>query len=123
MFTLAGHAGDGNFHIIPLMDFTRPDTARIILELSEKVYDLVARYHGSITAEHNDGIIRTPYLPKMYDNEMIKIFAEIKQIFDPMNIFNPGKKVPTAGGLPAQPGTKDYISTHIAIEHKAEHKV
>jgi len=52
--------GDGNFHIIPLMDFSRGDTAQIIMELGEKVYDLVLKYQGSITAEHKDGIIRPP---------------------------------------------------------------
>jgi len=115
-YTLAGHAGDGNFHIIPLMDLARPDTAKIIRELSEKVYDLVVKYHGSITAEHNDGLIRTPYLPKMYDKKMIEIFAEIKRIFDPKNIFNPGKKVAekSGAGLPAPAGTKEYIAEHIA---------
>lgn len=119
IYTLAGHAGDGNFHIIPLMDFTRPDTATIIMELSEKVYDLVARYHGSITAEHNDGLIRTPYLSKMYEPHILQIFAEIKKIFDPLNIFNPGKKVPTL----ERGGTKEYIASHIATEHKVVHKV
>ena len=118
-YTLAGHAGDGNFHIIPLMDFSRPDTAKIILELGNQVYDLVAKYHGSITAEHNDGIIRTPYLNKMFDETTLKIFAEIKKIFDPQNIFNPGKKVPTA----SQGGTKEYIASHIAREHKTSHKI
>jgi FAD/FMN-containing dehydrogenase len=118
-YTIAGHAGDGNFHIIPLMDFSRPDTAKIILELSDKVFDLVARYHGSITAEHNDGLIRTPYLNKMYNERIIRIFGEIKQIFDPKNIFNPGKKVAMQNGA----GTKEYISTHIAIEHVADHRV
>jgi len=117
-YTLAGHAGDGNFHIIPLMDFTRPDTAKIIIELGEKVYDLVIKYHGSITAEHNDGLIRTPYLRKMYGDKMIGIFEEIKKIFDPKNIFNPGKKI-AAGGA----GTKEYIRTHIAVEHDAKHNV
>ena len=118
-YTLAGHAGDGNFHIIPLMDFSRSDTAKIIIELGEKVYDLVLRYHGSITAEHNDGIIRTPYLQKMYGEKMISLFAEIKRIFDSENIFNPGKKIVTE----KQGGTKEYISAHIAREHDAEHRV
>ncbi|MBI2627755.1 FAD-binding oxidoreductase [Candidatus Nomurabacteria bacterium] len=125
-YTLAGHAGDGNFHIIPLMDFSRSDMAKIILELSEKVYNLVAKYRGSITAEHNDGLIRTPYLSKMYNEKMIEIFKEIKEIFDPKNIFNPGKKVPVQNeGDPADDGagTKEYITKHIAIEHKFGHKV
>lgn len=118
-FTLAGHAGDGNFHIIPLMDFKRPDIAKIIMELSEKVYDLVMKYHGSITAEHNDGIIRTPYLEKMYGADVIKVFTKIKEIFDSKNIFNPGKKIATQN----MGGTKEYIATHIAVEHKIVHKV
>ncbi|MEK9181856.1 MAG: FAD-binding oxidoreductase [Patescibacteria group bacterium] len=118
-YTIAGHAGDGNFHIIPLMDFSRSDTVKIIMDLSEQVYDLVARYHGSITAEHNDGIIRTPYLNKMYGEKTISIFKEIKKIFDPKNIFNPGKKVPANGGA----GTKEYLKTHIATEHTTVHRV
>lgn len=118
-YTLAGHAGDGNFHIIPLMDFKRTDTAKIIMELGEKVYDLVVKYHGSITAEHNDGIIRTPYLRKMYGDRIVQIFEKVKNIFDPQNIFNPGKKVPTDNNG----GTKEYIATHIAVEHEAKHNV
>ena len=111
-YTIAGHAGDGNFHIIPLMDFSHPDTGKIILELSDKVYDLVLRYHGSITAEHNDGIIRTPYLSKMFVPHIIDIFKDIKKIFDPKNILNPGKKVG---------GSKQYISSHLALEHPKSH--
>lgn len=112
-YTIAGHAGDGNFHIIPLMDFSRTDTKTIILELSEKVYDLVARFHGSITAEHNDGIIRTPYLNKMYSSKILEIFKEIKNIFDPNNFLNPGKKVG---------GSKDYLANHIVVEQHGEHE-
>jgi FAD/FMN-containing dehydrogenase len=93
IFTIAGHIGDGNFHIIPLMDFSRPDFVTIIRELSNKVYALVGEYHGSITGEHNDGLIRTPFLDRMFSPEMLDVFAEIKKIFDPQGIFNPHKKV------------------------------
>ena len=118
-YTIAGHAGDGNFHVIPLMDFSLPDTSKIIMELGGSVYNLVLKYHGSITAEHNDGIIRTPYLEKMYGKDMIKIFKEIKNIFDPGNIFNPGKKVISGDGN----GDKKYMVSHIALEHNIDHKV
>jgi FAD/FMN-containing dehydrogenase len=93
LYTIAGHIGDGNFHIIPLMNLGRTYDHKEILELSPKVYELVAKYHGSITGEHNDGIIRTPYLPLMYGEKMCELFAEVKRIFDPLGIFNPGKKV------------------------------
>ena len=103
-YTVAGHIGDGNFHIIPLMDIKNKESKKIIVELSAKVYDLVLEYKGSITAEHNDGIIRTPFLEKMYGKEIIALFKETKEIFDPENIFNPGKKVGD---------TKKYLLEHI----------
>jgi FAD/FMN-containing dehydrogenase len=94
-YTVAGHVGDGNFHIIPLIDPTRPDAARIIDELSHTVYDLVISYDGSISGEHNDGLIRTPYVEKMFGTDMYNLFTQVKKLFDPLNIFNPGKKVGT----------------------------
>jgi FAD/FMN-containing dehydrogenase len=92
-YTVQGHLGNGNFHIIPLMDLNSPYSADVILELSKKVYDLVHEYHGSITAEHNDGIIRTPYLLQQYGENIVALFVQTKKLFDPENIFNPGKKV------------------------------
>ena len=93
MHTIAGHIGDANFHIIPLVDLGRPEHRKAIMELTPKVYELVAKYKGSITGEHGDGIIRTPYLNLMYSQEVLELFKETKRIFDPQNIFNPGKKV------------------------------
>jgi FAD/FMN-containing dehydrogenase len=93
LYTIAGHIGDANFHIIPLMNLGNPKSREEILDLSPKVYRLVAKYRGSITGEHNDGIIRTPYLPLMYGEKMCALFAEVKKIFDPLNILNPGKKI------------------------------
>lgn len=92
-YTVQGHLGNGNFHIIPLMDLNSPFSADTILELSKKIYSLVKEYHGSITAEHNDGIIRTPFLREQYGDKIVELFQETKNIFDPKNIFNPGKKV------------------------------
>ena len=113
-YTIAGHAGDANFHVIPLMDFTDEANRQAIPELSEKVYDLVISLHGSITAEHNDGLIRTPYLEKMYGPKIIELFKQTKNIFDPQNIFNPGKKVPSTGS--GQVGDMAYALAHISKE-------
>jgi FAD/FMN-containing dehydrogenase len=65
----------------------------MIDELSHKVYDLVLLYRGSISGEHNDGLVRTPYVEKMFGPAMYALFFEVKKIFDPLNLFNPGKKV------------------------------
>ena len=92
-YAVGGHSGDGNLHIYSIMDIKDPASRAIIPEVSGKVYDLVIQYGGSITAEHNDGLIRTPYLEKMYGPEVNGLFKKVKEIFDPLNIFNPRKKV------------------------------
>jgi len=96
--------GDGNFHIIPLVDITKKSVRNAIPEIAKEVYDLIIKYGGSITGEHNDGLIRTPYLEKMYGEDICKLFKKTKEIFDPQNIFNPRKKVG---------GTLGYAMDHI----------
>jgi FAD/FMN-containing dehydrogenase len=93
IYTVAGHIGNGNFHIIPLMDLRKPEVRAVVTELAPKVYDLVIKFGGTTTGEHNDGIIRTPYLPKLFGPEMMKLFEETKKLFDPAGVFNPGKKI------------------------------
>lgn len=106
-YTVAGHVGDGNLHIIPLMDFHQDKVKAIIEDLSVKVYELVHEFNGSITGEHNDGIIRTPFIKMQYGEEVYKLFEQTKKIFDPKGIFNPGKKVG---------GTLEYAFKHIVTE-------
>lgn len=93
IYTIAGHMGDGNFHIIPLMDISDEKQREIIPILSKEVYDLVFEYHGSTTGEHNDGLVRSPFLKQMYGEKIYALFEKTKEIFDPNNIFNPRKKV------------------------------
>lgn len=92
-YTIAGHIGDGNLHIIPLMNLRNSRDRDIVIELSQKVFSLVFSFGGSMAAEHNDGIIRTPFLKQMFGDAVYHLFEEIKNIFDPKHIFNPGKKV------------------------------
>lgn len=108
IYTIAGHIGNGNFHIIPLMDFTKPNTPQIIEEISNKVYKLVLEYNGSISAEHNDGIVRGPFLKQMYGEKIFNLFKDVKHIFDPQNIFNPHKKVDA---------TWQFYKDHLATPH------
>ncbi len=103
-YTIAGHIGDGNFHIIPLMNLHQEKSHEVIKELSIKVYELVHEFKGTITAEHNDGLIRTPFIKMQYGEEVYKLFEETKKIWDPKGIFNPGKKVA---------GTWEYAMAHV----------
>lgn len=93
VYTIQGHIGDGNFHIFPLMDLHEQRYRDMIMEITSKVFDLVFSFGGSMSAEHNDGFIRTPYLRQMYGDKVMSLFEQTKNIFDPQNIFNPGKKV------------------------------
>lgn len=92
-YTIQGHIGDGNFHIFPLMNLHNAKDRDIVMELGQKVFDLVFEFGGSMSGEHNDGLIRTAYLRQMYGDKIYSLFEETKNIFDPQNIFNPGKKV------------------------------
>lgn len=90
--TLQGHFGDGNFHIIPLMKLEDPKDRAKLLPAMKEVNKLVLEYKGSLSGEHNDGLVRGPWLEQMYGKDMLRLFKETKHIFDPDNIFNPHKK-------------------------------
>lgn len=88
-----GHGGNGHFHFYPLLDFTNKTTPRLVEKMADAFYDTAVKFDGAICGEHNDGIIRTPYLNKMFSKKMLEIFKATEEIFDPTDIFNPGKKV------------------------------
>jgi FAD/FMN-containing dehydrogenase len=90
--TIAGHMGDGNFHVIPLMKLEDPKDRKKILPAMKAVNNLVLKYQGSLSGEHNDGLVRGPWLEMMYGKDVLKLFKEAKHIMDPDNIFNPHKK-------------------------------
>jgi FAD/FMN-containing dehydrogenase len=88
-----GHGGNGHFHFYPLLDFTNPTTPKLVEKMSEKFFSTAIKYDGNICGEHNDGIIRTPHLSKMFSKKMLEVFEKTEHIFDPADVFNPGKKV------------------------------
>jgi len=90
--TIAGHMGDGNFHIIPLMKIEDPKEKAKLLPAMKEINRLVLKYGGSLSGEHNDGLVRGPWLEEQFGKDIVKLFREVKQIFDPQNIFNPHKK-------------------------------
>ena len=84
--------GDGNFHIIPLMKLDDPKERAKLLPAMKEVDNLVLEYKGSLSGEHNDGLVRGPWLKDMYGATVLGYFKKVKEIFDKDNIFNPHKK-------------------------------
>jgi len=90
--TIAGHFGDGNFHIIPLMNIENKKEKAKLEPAMREINALVLKYKGSLSGEHNDGMIRGPWLQDMYGEKVFGYFKTMKHIFDSENIFNPHKK-------------------------------
>jgi len=90
--TIQGHFGDGNFHIIPLMDIAGTKDQAKLEPVMRELIPIVLKYGGTMAGEHNDGMVRGPWLPAMFGQEVYSIFREVKEIFDPQYIFNPNKK-------------------------------
>jgi FAD/FMN-containing dehydrogenase len=90
--TIAGHLGDGNFHVIPLMKIEDPKERAKLQPAMKEVNTLVIKYGGSVSGEHNDGMVRGPWLEQMYSPSVLGYMKEMKALYDPQNIFNPHKK-------------------------------
>lgn len=90
--TIAGHMGDGNFHIIPLMKLEDQKERDKLLPAMREVNNLVLKYQGSLSGEHNDGLVRGPWLEQQFGTPVYKLLKEVKHIMDPHNICNPHKK-------------------------------
>ena len=90
--TLFAHAGHGQLHVRPFLDLSDPEHVRTMQALADDLYEAVFRVSGTISGEHGAGLSRTPYLRRQY-GELYPLFVEIKRLFDPQNILNPGKVV------------------------------
>lgn len=88
-----GHGGNGHLHFYPLLDFESKATPALVMKMTEEFFQTAIKYEGNLCGEHNDGIIRTPHLSKMFDSKILELFKHVEHVFDPDDIFNPGKKV------------------------------
>jgi anaerobic glycerol-3-phosphate dehydrogenase C subunit len=84
-----GHAGDGNLHNMAILDLRQQEDVQTMLDLSDAVCELVLSLKGTISGEHADGRLRTQFVARQYPN-LYHAMREIKALFDPCNIMNPG---------------------------------
>jgi FAD/FMN-containing dehydrogenase len=95
-----GHAGDAHVHVNPLVDVGRADWRVTVDRLLDEVTDLVGALGGTLSGEHGDGRLRTPLLNRVWSEESLSRFAEVKRLFDPQGVLNPGVKIPLPGQTP-----------------------
>ncbi len=89
-----GHIGNGNAHIVPLLDVHDPgDFAKMVEGYREIHQTVLDRFEGSICGEHGDGRVRAEYVRKMFGEELYRLFIQVKQAFDPTGVLNPGVKI------------------------------
>ncbi|MCL4511295.1 MAG: anaerobic glycerol-3-phosphate dehydrogenase subunit C [Bacteroidetes bacterium] len=96
-YALYGHAGSGNTHALLLLDLKNRDHLRKIEPLANEVYNLAISLGGTLSGEHGDGFLRTPFLSRLYGEEVYSLFRKVKEIFDPKGILNPGKIIGEQG--------------------------
>ena len=87
------HAGAGELHLRPILNLKTAKGVKDFRAITLAVAHLVKKYKGALSGEHGDGIVRSEFIPIVVGQENYRLFKEIKQLFDPKNIFNPGKIV------------------------------
>lgn len=97
--SLFGHAGHGQLHIRPFLDLANSVDVGKMETLAQRMYEEAWQVGGTISGEHGDGLSRTPFVARQY-GELAGAFQQVKQLFDPTGILNPGKKVhPTSSSV------------------------
>jgi FAD/FMN-containing dehydrogenase/Fe-S oxidoreductase len=88
-----GHASVGELHLRPMIDLTRPGGVESMEAMAREVALLVRKYRGALSGEHGDGRARAPFLELALGTQMVAVLREVKVLWDPGNLLNPGKIV------------------------------
>ena len=89
------HAGSGELHLRPIIDLKTDEGNRLFKKIADEIAALVKKYRGSLSGEHGDGRLRGEYIRFMVGEQNYQLIMRVKQVWDPNNIFNPGKIVET----------------------------
>ncbi len=89
------HAGSGELHLRPIINLKTEAGNRLFRTIAEEIATLVKKYNGSLSGEHGDGRLRGEFIPQMVGEQNYQLMRKVKAVFDPQQIFNPGKIVDT----------------------------
>ncbi len=89
---VSAHAGDGQVHARPFLDLGEPADVAKLEPVATEAYEAALALGGTISGEHGCGLVRTQFLKRQY-GELVAVFREVKNAFDPADLLNPGKVV------------------------------
>jgi FAD/FMN-containing dehydrogenase/Fe-S oxidoreductase len=89
------HAGSGELHLRPIINLKTAEGNRLFRTIAREIAVLVKKYDGSLSGEHGDGRLRGEFIPYMVGEHNYNLFKQVKALFDPQGLFNPGKIVDT----------------------------
>ena len=89
-----GHAGDGNIHVNIMLDRDQEEQRRKGEIARERLFRQVIELAGTLSGEHGIGITKASFLPLELDDTTLKVMTQLKNLFDPQGILNPGKIFP-----------------------------
>ncbi|HEY8401746.1 MAG TPA: FAD-linked oxidase C-terminal domain-containing protein, partial [Cytophagaceae bacterium] len=89
------HIGDGEIHLRPILDLKKQEDRDLFFTITDEVATLVKKYRGSLSGEHGDGRVRGEFIKKMIGEKNYNLIVDVKNVWDPNAIFNPGKIVHT----------------------------
>ncbi|MEE8525783.1 MAG: FAD-linked oxidase C-terminal domain-containing protein [Thermoanaerobaculia bacterium] len=87
------HASVGVIHVRPILDLRRGEDIERMKAIAEATFELVMEYQGSWSSEHGDGLVRSPFNERFFGSEIYGALKDVKRLFDPENLLNPGKIV------------------------------
>ena len=87
------HASVGCIHVRPVLNLKKKNDVARMRRIADAVSDLALEFGGAMTGEHGDGILRSCWIAKMYGPKIVEAFHEVKKLFDPADLMNPGKIV------------------------------
>ncbi len=91
--TMYAHASVGVIHFRPILDLHREDHRQKMKQIAERAFEMVCQYGGVFAGEHGDGLVRGEFIPRYYGERLYEAFRQVKGLFDPGNLMNPGKIV------------------------------
>ncbi len=89
------HASVGVLHFRPMLDLHKEEDRRKMVAIADRAFEIVCGYGGTFAGEHGDGLVRGQFVPRFYGPQLYEAFRELKALFDPDNLMNPGKIVDT----------------------------